>query len=175
MSRKVTRRRLPDLAVLRSASHRAPDAVGELRAVDERVAIALDRLDGVVAAALGGRWRRQLVPVTVSVVRRERPGPVNAGQYAVPCTLEKFEEAERIDQGYPIGAINLSGRTPIILPNDGPSMGGFINPYTVIQAAFWKLAQARPGEIFNFASVDVETAQEMAVALSATCGPDAVT
>lgn len=79
-----------------------------------------------------------------------------------------------IDQGYPLGAINLSGRTPIILPNDGPSMGGFINPYTVIGAAFWKLAQARPGDILNFTSVDVGTAQRMAVALTETCGPDAL-
>ena len=50
-----------------------------------------------------------------------------------------------IDQGYPLGAINLAGQTPIILVNDGPSMGGFINPYTVPQAAFWKLGQSRPG------------------------------
>ena len=41
------------------------------------------------------------------------------------------EPSNIIDQGYPAGAINLAGQTPIILVNDGPSMGGFINPYTV--------------------------------------------
>jgi urea carboxylase len=77
-----------------------------------------------------------------------------------------------IDQGYPCGAINLAGRTPIILPTDGPSMGGFINPYTVIQAAFWKLAQALPGETLRFVEVDVETAQDMARTLTRLCGKD---
>ena len=79
-----------------------------------------------------------------------------------------------IDQGYPIGAINLSGRTPIILPNDGPSMGGFINPYTVIQAAFWKLAQARPGERFRFVALDVADAQAKASELDGICAADAI-
>ena len=55
------------------------------------------------------------------------------------------EPSNIIDQGYPCGAINLAGQTPIILVNDGPSMGGFINPYTVPQAAFWKLGQSKPG------------------------------
>ena len=55
-----------------------------------------------------------------------------------------------LDHGYPLGAINLAGQTPIILINDGPSTGGFINPFTVPSAAFWKLGQARPGNVFRF-------------------------
>lgn len=74
-----------------------------------------------------------------------------------------------IDQGYPLGAINLAGQTPIILVNDGPSMGGFINPYTVPQAAFWKLGQSRPGEIYNFMAVSVDEAQAMARRLRELC------
>jgi 5-oxoprolinase (ATP-hydrolysing) subunit C len=69
------------------------------------------------------------------------------------------EPANIIDHGYPIGAINLAGQTPIILLNDGPSMGGFINPYTVPHCALWKLGQARPGETFRFQSISVEEAQ----------------
>jgi 5-oxoprolinase (ATP-hydrolysing) subunit C len=80
-----------------------------------------------------------------------------------------------IDQGYPLGAINLAGSTPIILPVDGPSMGGFINPYTVITAALWKLGQARPGNFLRFVALDVEVAQERARALARLCGPDAIT
>ena len=74
-----------------------------------------------------------------------------------------------IDQGYPLGAINLGGQTPIILMNDGPSMGGFINPYTVPSASFWKLGQSKPGEIYNFREVSVERAQAMAREITALC------
>ncbi len=74
-----------------------------------------------------------------------------------------------IDHGYPMGAINLAGQTPIILVNDGPSMGGFINPYTVPSAAFWKLGQAKPGEQLHFRLVSVQEAQRMAVAIAERC------
>ena len=74
-----------------------------------------------------------------------------------------------IDQGYPMGAINLAGQTPIILVNDGPSMGGFIVPYTVPSASFWKLGQAKPGDSFNFVEISVEKAQELRTEQSAIC------
>tara|TARA_E500000331_G_scaffold174267_1_gene168261 strand:- start:690 stop:1568 length:879 start_codon:yes stop_codon:yes gene_type:complete len=79
------------------------------------------------------------------------------------------EPANIIDQGYPIGAINLAGQTPIILLNDGPSMGGFINPYTVPQCSIWKLGQARPGEIFVFKVISVSEAQEKAREIKLLC------
>ena len=68
-----------------------------------------------------------------------------------------------------MGAINLAGQTPIILVNDGPSMGGFINPYTVPSAAFWKLGQAKPGETFHFKLVSVAQAQDLAVRIARRC------
>ena len=71
------------------------------------------------------------------------------------------EPSNIIDQGYPLGGINLAGQTPIILVNDGPSMGGFINPYTVPSAALWKLGQAKPGDLFNFKEISVEKSQEL--------------
>jgi urea carboxylase len=74
-----------------------------------------------------------------------------------------------IDQGYPAGAINLAGQTPIILVNDGPSMGGFIVPYTVPSASFWKLGQAKPGDSFNFVEISVEKAQDLRTEQSAIC------
>ena len=74
-----------------------------------------------------------------------------------------------IDQGYPVGAINLAGQTPIILVNDGPSMGGFINPYTVPQATFWKLGQSKPGDVYRFRVVSVEEAQAMARRITELC------
>ena len=79
------------------------------------------------------------------------------------------EPSNIIDQGYPCGAINLAGQTPIILVNDGPSMGGFVNPYTVPRAAFWKLGQSKPGEIYRFKAISVEQAQAMAHELRQLC------
>ena len=74
-----------------------------------------------------------------------------------------------IDQGYPVGAINLAGQTPIILVNDGPSMGGFIVPYTVPSASFWKLGQAKPGDRFNFVEISVEKAQALRAEKTMIC------
>ena len=71
------------------------------------------------------------------------------------------EPSNIIDQGYPLGGINLAGQTPIILVNDGPSMGGFINPYTVSTAALWKLGQAKPGDFFIFKEISIEKSQEL--------------
>jgi len=79
------------------------------------------------------------------------------------------EPSNIIDQGYPLGAINLAGQTPIILVNDGPSMGGFICPYTVPSAAFWKLGQSRPGDLYRFKSISVDEAQELRKKLKALC------
>lgn len=84
------------------------------------------------------------------------------------------EPSNIIDQGYPCGAINLAGQTPIILVNDGPSMGGFINPYTVPQAAFWKLGQSKPGEVYNFTAISVEDSQRMARELRKICSADSL-
>ncbi len=74
-----------------------------------------------------------------------------------------------IDQGYPLGAINLCGQKPIILVNDGPSMGGFICPYTVPSAAFWKLGQMKPNEFLCFNKVGVKEAQSLRIELDEIC------
>lgn len=70
------------------------------------------------------------------------------------------EPSNIIDQGYPLGGINLCGQTPIILLQDGCSMGGFVCPYTVPSVAFWKLGQSKPGDTYRFALVSVEEAQD---------------
>ncbi len=66
-----------------------------------------------------------------------------------------------LDHGYPLGAVNLAGQTPIILVNDAPSTGGFINPFTVPSVAFWKLGQAQPNEILRFKRITVSEAQNL--------------
>lgn len=84
------------------------------------------------------------------------------------------EPSNIIDQGYPLGAINLAGQTPIILVNDGCSMGGFINPYTVPTVAFWKLGQSKPGEILKFKLVTPEQAQDLSRQLDTLCTADSL-
>ena len=84
------------------------------------------------------------------------------------------EPSNIIDQGYPAGAINLAGQTPIILVNDGPSMGGFINPYTVPSSAFWKLGQAKPGDTFKFVEISVEKAQLLRAEQSIICSKESL-
>ena len=79
-----------------------------------------------------------------------------------------------LDHGYPVGAVNLCGQTPIILVTDAPSTGGFINPYTVPSAAFWKLAQSRPNDIYRFKSISLEMAQEMRRHVNRMCVADKI-
>jgi 5-oxoprolinase (ATP-hydrolysing) subunit C len=82
------------------------------------------------------------------------------------------EPSNIIDQGYPLGAVNLSGQTPIILVHDGPSMGGFICPYTIASAAFWKLGQSKPGDIYGMKVVSVAEAQALRRELDRLAGAD---
>jgi urea carboxylase len=63
-----------------------------------------------------------------------------------------------INTGYPIGGLNLCGDTPIILPVDGPSQGGFITPFVVASASLWRVGQARPGQVMHFRLVSVAEA-----------------
>ena len=84
------------------------------------------------------------------------------------------DPSNTIDHGYPIGAINLCGQTPIILLHDTLTLGGFINPFTVPSCAFWKLGQSRPGDIYDFELVSVAEAQARKRAINALCGEDSI-
>jgi biotin-dependent carboxylase-like uncharacterized protein len=89
--------------------------------------------------------------------------------------LEHGQEPSNIlDHGYPLGAINLAGQTPIILVNDAPSTGGFINPYTVATAAFWKLAQSRPGDVYRFHAISLHEAQALRRRIDALCSRESL-
>jgi urea carboxylase len=79
-----------------------------------------------------------------------------------------------INTGYPIGGVNLCGDTPIILPLDGPSQGGFITPLVVTSAALWKLGQARPGQILKFRPIPVDEAIDLRRALDRWASADSV-
>jgi urea carboxylase len=62
------------------------------------------------------------------------------------------------DNAYAIGTIDFTGDMPIILGYDGPSLGGFVCPATIVQAELWKIGQLRPGDRVRFFPMDEPTA-----------------
>ncbi|GEM30483.1 urea amidolyase [Nocardia neocaledoniensis NBRC 108232] len=62
------------------------------------------------------------------------------------------------DNAYSIGALDFTGDTPILLGPDGPSLGGFVCPVTVVAADRWKLGQLTPGDKVRFVPVRSEHA-----------------
>jgi len=54
------------------------------------------------------------------------------------------------DNAYAIGTVDFTGDMPVILGPDGPSLGGFVCPATIVQAELWKLGQLKPGDTIRF-------------------------
>ncbi len=71
------------------------------------------------------------------------------------------------DNAYAIGTIDFTGDMPIILGPDGPSLGGFVCPATIIAADLWKIGQLRPGDKVRFQPVTATEAREREAALEA--------
>lgn len=63
-----------------------------------------------------------------------------------------------IEYGYPIGGVNFTGDEPVIFPNDCPDFGGFVCPFTVVKADYWKVGQLRAGNTVKFVAVSLEDA-----------------
>jgi urea carboxylase len=74
------------------------------------------------------------------------------------------------DTEYAVGTLNFTGELPVILAKDGPSLGGFVCPVTIIKAELWKVGQLRPGDTIRFVratyaeALDLERAQDRAIA-----------
>ncbi|VVP79783.1 urea carboxylase [Pseudomonas fluorescens] len=66
------------------------------------------------------------------------------------------------DNPYAIGAVDFTGDMPVILGPDGPSLGGFVCPVTVIEADLWQLGQLKSGDRIQFIPVDLKTARDLA-------------
>jgi len=64
------------------------------------------------------------------------------------------------DNAYAFGTVDFTGDMPVILGPDGPSLGGFVCPATVITADLWKLGQLRAGDKLRFVAVTVDDAVE---------------
>ncbi|QKE62570.1 urea carboxylase [Aquipseudomonas campi] len=71
------------------------------------------------------------------------------------------------DNPYAIGAVDFTGDMPVILGPDGPSLGGFVCPVTIIEADLWQLGQLKAGDKVRFLPVDIATARELAKARNA--------
>jgi urea carboxylase len=54
------------------------------------------------------------------------------------------------DNAYAIGSVDFTGDMPVILGPDGPSLGGFVCPVTVVRDELWKIGQLRPGDKVRF-------------------------
>ena len=57
------------------------------------------------------------------------------------------------DNAYAFGTIDFTGDMPVILGPDGPSLGGFVCPATVIEADRWKLGQLSAGDRVRLCAV----------------------
>ncbi|WP_049628904.1 urea carboxylase [Cellvibrio sp. pealriver] len=62
------------------------------------------------------------------------------------------------DNAYAFGTVDFTGDMPVILGPDGPSLGGFVCPATVISADLWKLGQVRAGDKIRFIAISIEDA-----------------
>ncbi|MDF3013187.1 MAG: uca [Cellvibrio sp.] len=62
------------------------------------------------------------------------------------------------DNAYAFGTVDFTGDMPVILGPDGPSLGGFVCPATVISADLWKLGQVRAGDKIRFLPVTIDDA-----------------
>ncbi|WP_024562036.1 urea carboxylase [Franconibacter helveticus] len=62
------------------------------------------------------------------------------------------------DNAYAFGTVDFTGDMPVILGPDGPSLGGFVCPATVIGKDLWKLGQLKAGDTLEFVPVTLEEA-----------------
>jgi urea carboxylase len=68
------------------------------------------------------------------------------------------------DNPYAVGAIDFTGDMPVILGPDGPSLGGFVCPVTIIEADLWQIGQLKAGDKVRFVPVRIDAARKAAAA-----------
>ena len=65
------------------------------------------------------------------------------------------------DNAYAVGTMDFTGDMPVLLGPDGPSLGGFVCPATIVQAELWKLGQLKPGDSVHFIRLTEAQAAEL--------------
>ncbi|KAL4941356.1 hypothetical protein BDV06DRAFT_4295 [Aspergillus oleicola] len=63
-----------------------------------------------------------------------------------------------IEYGYAIGSLNWTGDDPVIFPQDGPDLGGFVSSHTIVKADLWKLGQVKAGDGLKYRATSLEDA-----------------
>jgi urea carboxylase len=66
------------------------------------------------------------------------------------------------DNAYAVGAVDYTGDMPVILGPDGPSLGGFVCPVTIVKAERWKMGQLKPGDRLRFKRMTLADANALA-------------
>src|ERR1700680_4560038 len=65
------------------------------------------------------------------------------------------------DNAYAVGTVDFTGDMPVILGPDGPSLGGFVCPATIVGAELWKMGQLKAGDLVRFRALSLAQAQEL--------------
>jgi urea carboxylase len=65
------------------------------------------------------------------------------------------------DNAYAIGTIDFTGDMPVILGPDGPSLGGFVCPATIVDAEIWKMGQLKAGDLVRFRRLSAAQAEDL--------------
>jgi len=67
------------------------------------------------------------------------------------------------DNAYAIGTVDFMGDMPVILGPDGPSLGGFVCPATIVEAEIWKMGQLKAGDLVRFRRLSADQAESLRV------------
>jgi urea carboxylase len=65
------------------------------------------------------------------------------------------------DNAYAVGTVDFTGDMPVLLGPDGPSLGGFVCPASIVQAELWKMGQLKPGDTVRFVPLTLAQAEAM--------------
>ena len=65
------------------------------------------------------------------------------------------------DNAYAVGTIDFTGDMPVILGPDGPSLGGFVCPATIVEAERWKMGQLKAGDVVRFRPLSLKQAEKL--------------
>jgi urea carboxylase len=65
------------------------------------------------------------------------------------------------DNAYAVGTIDFTGDMPVILGPDGPSLGGFVCPATIVEAERWKMGQLKAGDVVRFRPLSLKQAERL--------------
>jgi urea carboxylase len=76
------------------------------------------------------------------------------------------------DNAYAVGTVDYTGDMPILLGPDGPSLGGFVCPATIVRAERWKMGQLKAGDVVRFRRIGEDEAAVLEAAVDTRLAAD---